>query len=74
MNNTLYGNDTQQTGSGEFQIQFNATNNVFENNILYAGVQNLLVNDFTTSTPEPAVLDYNLYYAAAGAGSHLAEA
>jgi hypothetical protein len=69
VNNTLYGNDTQQTGSGEFQIQFNATNNVFENNILYAGPQNLLVNDFTTSTPEPAVLDYNLYYAAAGAGS-----
>jgi len=66
--NTLYNNDSQKTGSGEFQIQFNATNNVFENNILYANAQNLLVNDFTTSTPDPSLVDYNLYYAAAGAG------
>jgi hypothetical protein len=64
--NTLYANDTRNTGSGEFQIQFNATNNVFENNILYAGAQGLLVNDFTTSTPDPAVLDYNLYFSSAG--------
>lgn len=62
--NTLWQNDTQNTGSGEFQIQFNATNNVVENNIFYAGAQGLLVNDFTTSTPAPAVLDYNLYYSA----------
>jgi len=62
VNNTLYNNDTQNTGSGEFQIQFNATNNVFENNIVYAGAQDLLVNDFTTSEPDPAVLDYNLYF------------
>ena len=26
----------------------------FENNILYAGAQGLLVNDFTTSSPDPA--------------------
>jgi hypothetical protein len=62
VNNTLYDNDTQATGSGEFQIQFNATNNVFENNIAYAGPQDLLVNDFTDSEPDPASLDYNLYY------------
>ncbi|MBV8976368.1 MAG: DUF1565 domain-containing protein [Alphaproteobacteria bacterium] len=62
--NTLYGNDTKNTGSGEFQIQFNATNNVFDNNIVYAGAQGLLVNDFTTSTPSPAALDYNLYFSA----------
>jgi len=67
VNNTLYNNDTKKTGSGEFQIQFNATNNMFENNILYAGPQSLLVNDFTTSTPAPATLDYNLYYALIGA-------
>jgi hypothetical protein len=64
--NSLYENDTKNTGSGEFQIQFNATNNVFENNVLYAGAQGLLVNDFTTSTPNPAVLDYNLYFSSAG--------
>jgi len=64
--NTLYANDTKNTGSGEFQIQFNATNNVFENNILYAGQQGLLVNDFTTSSADPAQLDYNLYFSSAG--------
>src|SRR6185312_7826567 len=62
--NTLYQNDTQNTGSGEFQIQYNATSNVFENNIVYAGAQGLLVNDFTISTPDPAALDYNLYFSA----------
>ncbi len=65
--NTTFNNDGQKTGSGEFQIQFNATNNVFENNILYADAQSLLVNDFTTSEPDPSLVDYNLYYAASGA-------
>jgi hypothetical protein len=60
--NTLYQNDTKNTGSGELQIQYNATNNIIENNIAYAGAQGLLVNDFTTSTPAPATLDYNLYF------------
>lgn len=69
VNNTLYDNDTEMTGSGEFQIQFHATNNIFENNILYAGPQNLLLNDFTKSTPDPAKVDYNLYFAAAGAAA-----
>jgi len=62
--NTLYQNDTKNTGSGEFQIQFNATNNVFENNIAVAGGQGLLVNDFTDSSDDPATLDYNLYFSA----------
>jgi hypothetical protein len=68
VDNTLYGNDTKKTGSGEFQIQYNATNNIFENNILYAGPQALMVNDFTASTPAPATLDHNLYFSAKGAG------
>jgi len=67
VNNTLYDNDIKKTGSGEFQIQYHATNNVFENNILYAGPQNLFLHDFTTSTPDPAAIDFNLYYALAGA-------
>lgn len=67
VNNTLYDNDTKRTGSGEFQIQFHATHNRFLNNILYAGAQGLLVNDFTTSSPDPAALDYNLYFAKIGA-------
>jgi hypothetical protein len=65
--NSLFGNDTQKTGSGEFQVQFNATNNIFENNILYAGAQGLVINDFTDSSPDPSLVDYNLYFASAGA-------
>jgi hypothetical protein len=63
VNNSLWNNDTKNTGSGEIQIQFNATHNMFVNNIAYAGPESLLVNDFTVSTPDPAALDYNLYYA-----------
>jgi hypothetical protein len=67
VNNTLYNNDTKKTGSGEFQIQYNATNNIFENNIVYAGPQALMVNDFTGSTASPASLDHNLYFSLKGA-------
>ena len=68
VNNTLYGNDTKNTGSGEFQIQWNASNNVFENNIVYATAQNLFVNNYTKTGAAGATLNYNLYYALAGAG------
>ncbi|MGA7622904.1 MAG: DUF1565 domain-containing protein [Candidatus Acidiferrales bacterium] len=67
VNNTLYDDDTAKTGEGEFQIQWYATNNIFENNILYAGAQGIFVYDYTTSEPNPAVLDYNLYYSTVGA-------
>jgi len=66
VNNTLYDNDTAKTGEGEFQIQWYATNNTFENNILYAGTQNVFLYSYTTSEPNPATLDYNLYYATGG--------
>jgi len=68
VNNTLFDNDTKKTGSGEFQIQWYATNNVFENNIVYAGPQGLMVHNYTKSVADPALLDYNLYYLPAGAG------
>ena len=63
VNNTLYHNDTKNTGSGEFQVQYYATNNVFKNNIVYAGTaQNLFINDFTSSSSDPVDGNYNLYY------------
>jgi len=62
VNNTLFENDTQNTGSGEFQVQYYATNNIFENNIVYATAQGLFINNFTTSEPNPVTADYNLYY------------
>jgi hypothetical protein len=69
VNNTLYNNDGKKTGSGEFQIQYHATNNVFKNNIVYATSQGLLVNNFTNSSANPADMDYNLYYSPVAAGS-----
>src|ERR1700722_10422760 len=33
VNNTLYDNDTSATGSGEFQMQWNMADDIFENNI-----------------------------------------
>jgi hypothetical protein len=71
VNNSLYDNDTKNTGSGEFQIQYHATNNIFENNIVYAGPQGLFVNNFTKSEADPATLDYNIYYGTIGNGAAL---
>ncbi|MGA2922839.1 MAG: Ig-like domain repeat protein [Candidatus Sulfotelmatobacter sp.] len=72
VNNTLYNNNTQNQ-AGEFQIQYHsgkAQANIFENNIVYAGAQNVWINSFvppTTSYPAPpATLNWNLYYSAAG--------
>jgi len=67
--NSLFENDTKNTGSGEFQVQFYATNNVFKNNIVYATSQGLLVNDFTSSESNPVDIDYNVYYSSAGSSS-----
>jgi len=61
VNNTLFDNNTTGNG-GDFQIQYHATNNVFENNIVFAGSQGLMVYGFVDSTPLPATLDYNLYF------------
>lgn len=62
VNNTLFQNDTKNTGSGEFQIQYYATNNVFKNNIVYALSQGLFIGNYTNSEANPADIDYNLYY------------
>jgi len=50
VNNSLYDNDTQKTGSGEFQIQYRATGILFENNIVYAGAQGLFLHGFVSGS------------------------
>jgi hypothetical protein len=72
VNNTLYNNNTQNEGA-EFQIQYHsgdASGNIFENNIVYAGTQNVWIYSFvkgTTAYPAPpATLNWNLYYSTAG--------
>ncbi|ABF39667.1 Parallel beta-helix repeat protein [Candidatus Koribacter versatilis Ellin345] len=67
--NTLFNNDTKKTGSGEFQIQYHATNNIFENNIVSAGPQGLMVNNFTKSVTNPVTSDYNVFYASTPANA-----
>lgn len=71
VNNTLFQNGTKgaNNNSGEFQIQYHATNNIYENNIAYANTQALFLNNFTFKPLDPAVIDYNLYYSKAGASN-----
>jgi Putative Ig domain/Protein of unknown function (DUF1565) len=69
VNNTLYGNDTKNTGSGEFQVQYYSTNNIFENNIVYATSQGLFINNYTNSEPSPVTVDYNLYFSSVSSSS-----
>jgi Right handed beta helix region len=68
VNNTLYDNDTAATGSGEFQMQWNMSEDIFENNIVYAGKRCLMtVNKSEIDRNHPPVtIDHNLYYCAAG--------
>ena len=74
VNNTLYDNDTSDTGSGEFQMQWNMADNIFANNIVYAGSRCLIaVNKSQVDKNQPPVtIDHNLYYCASGCeGEHL---
>jgi Right handed beta helix region len=69
VNNTLYQNDTSATGSGEFQMQWNMADDIFANNIVYAGSRCLMaVHKSQVEKKQPPVaLDHNLYYCASGA-------
>jgi hypothetical protein len=69
VNNSLFENDTKNTGSGEFQVQYYATNNVFENNIVYATSQGLFVNNYTNSEANPVTIDYNIYFSSLASSS-----
>ncbi len=66
LNNTLYQNDTLNVGLGELWVQY-AEDNVVRNNVFYAGAQNLLI--YSESGNVNNALDYNLWFADAGAGS-----
>ena len=68
LNNTLYENDTSATGSGELQMQWNMADNIFANNIVYAGSRCLMtLNKSEVKSDQPPVnIDHNLYYCASG--------
>jgi len=69
VNNTLYENDTSGTGSGEFQMQWNMADNIFANNIVYAGPRCLITlnKSQVDKNQPPAAIDHNLYYCASRA-------
>src|SRR4051794_19002575 len=69
VNNTLYDNDTSATGTGELQMQWNMTDNLFANNTVYAGPRCLvtLIKSQVEAGKPPATIDHNLYYCASGA-------
>jgi Right handed beta helix region len=69
VNNTLYDNDTSGTGSGEFQMQWNMADDIFENNIVYAGPRCLITlnRSQVEKNQSPVTIDHNLYYCASGA-------
>ena len=69
VNNTLYDNDTSGTGAGEFQMQWNMADDIFANNIVYAGSRCLIsVNKSQVDKNHPPVaIDHNLYFCASGA-------
>ena len=71
VNNTLFENDTSATGSGEFQMQWNMADNIFANNIVYAGPRCLIaLNKSQLDKNHPDVtIDHNLYYCASGANA-----
>jgi hypothetical protein len=68
VNNTLYDNDTSATGSGEFQMQWNMADNIFANNIVYAGSRCFIATNKSQidKNHPPVTVDHNLYYCASG--------
>ena len=68
INNTLYENDTSASGSGEFQMQWNMADNIFQNNIVVAGPRCLIMlnRSQVDKNKPPSMIDHNIYYCASG--------
>ncbi|GAA0909640.1 hypothetical protein GCM10009552_20550 [Rothia nasimurium] len=66
INNTFVNNDTSMSGSGEFQIQFHAEDNLVANNIFYANKQGLFLNSIDPNGPTPARFENNVYFTTGG--------
>jgi hypothetical protein len=63
--NTLFHNDTTQSGTGEIQIPYHATLNRIANNLIVSSSQGVMLYSYVGGA-DPAVLDYNLYFSSAG--------
>lgn len=67
--NTLYHNDTRQSGTGEFEFQYAPASNTITHNIIVANSQSQLNSDYFKQAITNNVVDWNLYYAPAGAAA-----
>jgi Right handed beta helix region len=65
--NTFFENDTKRDGNGELSFSQYVRNNTITHNMFVAGRQSLLIGNPSTNL-SANVLDYNLYFAPAGAG------
>jgi Protein of unknown function (DUF1565) len=64
INNSLIENDTTNSGSGEMQIQYHTSGNVFANNMLEASDQGIFFSGVTgTGSAVGMTSNYNLFYA-----------
>jgi len=67
VNNTFYNNDTLNWWIGEWRCGWRATNNVFANNIVYAGTSNdVFFQDIANDGAGVGTFDYNEYYSGGG--------
>ena len=64
VNNSLYNNNVKNQGA-EFQIQYHSgPTNIFENNIVYAGSQNVWIYSYVSGST--ATANWNVYYSTKG--------
>ena len=62
VNNTFYENDTTNSGSGEFTIQFHTAGNILKNNILVASAQGIFFSQPDSVGTIGVTSDANLYF------------
>ena len=71
VNNTLFQNNASAVSginAGEFQISYNVTSTIFENNILYAGQKGYAMVKFSPASASAVTIGYNIYYTTSGGG------
>jgi hypothetical protein len=68
INNTVYDNDTRNTGNGQLWIQW-ASNNLVTNNIFVAAANGVLIGSFDLNSNVSNLLDHNLYFASPAANA-----
>jgi hypothetical protein len=70
VNNTFYNDEYSGDWNGELRVGWRCSNNLFENNVVYANpTHNLFVKDIATDGSLVGTLDYNDYYSTGGAAA-----